>query len=116
MRPTPANVGPAVPDGYGGAIARSIWNMFEKSGKKLGSGFALSNAGFSECVPTLMRTFGGVPEEVVQADGSTPISWKSRRNSQKRCGVAEFGVAPNPLAPAVEKPTSSQVVHVLKPM
>src|SRR5438552_19191342 len=114
--PTPKKVGPVVPGGNTGNVARSTWNTGSaNAGNMLGSGCALENAGFAEMVAAFIRTCAMSPEEVVHVLGSTPISESSRRNSQQRWFVAEAGVGPKPGVPCEAGSVFWQPVNALPP-
>src|ERR1035437_7100174 len=103
-------MGPLVPGGNEGNVARSIWYMSELFGGSLGSGWEILNSGVTELMSTPILTFGTLPPEVVQVLVSTPNSATLNRNSQIRCDVAEFKLGPNPSAPNEAGATGWQLV------
>src|ERR1019366_395889 len=92
-------MGPIVPGGNEGKVARSTWYISELSGENVLSGWQEVKLGVTEKTQTFILTFAMAPPDVVQVVGSTPNSSKLSRNSQNRCGVAELNVGPNPRAP-----------------
>ena len=89
----------ASPPVIDGVISAAEWSGAQVTPLSHGQ-LRTMNDGFAEDVPTLTRTWGISPEEVVQVLGSTPISEKSSRNSQNRWLKAAPGVGPKPGTPS----------------
>ena len=60
---------------------------------------------------TLKRTCGANIGSQPQVAGCAPISLRSRRISQKRCGTAEFKVGPKPTLPIESGSVAMQAVE-----